>query len=201
MTGIIYNRFISFTLSSLYVLLAVSPATYSNIEANKNGIEKKSWETTAHGVRLSLTQIQPGHVRGFYLARGFDTEAVESIAKHCVFQTVMRNVSAPGAIQFSLPDWRVLTPGGEHRLKLAPDWRQEWNRRGIPQPARLAFRWAQLPPRQSYEVGDWNMGMTMVALPLGSRFDLRFVWKSDSAKHEAMLAGVVCAMESSDDRN
>ena len=102
--GIIYNRFTSFTLSSLCVLLAVSPAAYSNIEANKDGFEKKSWETTAHGVRLSLTQIQPGHVRGFYLARGFDAETAGSIAEHCVFQTVMRNISAPGAIQFSLSD-------------------------------------------------------------------------------------------------
>ncbi|BAV32779.1 hypothetical protein SCL_0457 [Sulfuricaulis limicola] len=162
----------------------------------ETGIE--TWETTAHGVSLRLTQILPDQVRGFYQARGFDAASVERLATGaCVFQTVLRNDSAPGTIEFSLADWRSVSAGGERPLKLEADWQKEWGQRGVPLAARTAFRYALYPTQHRYEVGDWNMGMTTYALPLGSRFDLRFVWSEGDKRREVMLSGVRCAAETS----
>lgn len=160
----------------------------------ETGIE--TWETAAHGVSLRLTQILPDQVRGFYLARGFDAGSVELLATGaCVFQTVLRNESARGAIEFSLADWRSVTAKGERPLKLEADWQKDWEKRGVPLAARTAFRYALYPTQHRYEVGDWNMGMTTYNLPLGSPFDLRFVWREGDKRREAVLAGVRCATE------
>ena len=160
----------------------------------ETGIE--TWETTAHGVSLRLTQILPDQVRGFYLARGFDAASVERLATGaCVFQTVLRNESARGAIEFSLAEWRSVSARGERPLKLEADWQKEWGERGVPLPARTAFRYALYPTEHRYDIGDWNMGMTTYTLPPGSRFDLRFVWREGDKRREAVLAGVLCATE------
>lgn len=159
-----------------------------------SGIE--SWEIHTRGVSLRLVQILPDQVRGFYSARGFDAESVELLATGaCVFQTIFRNESAKRAIEFNLADWRVLATKGEQPLRLERDWQQEWGKRRVSASARTAFRFALYPTEHRYEIGDWNMGMTTYALPLGSRFDLRFVWRENSARREAMLHGVRCAKE------
>jgi hypothetical protein len=162
----------------------------------ETGIE--TWETAAHGVSLRLTQILPDQVRGFYLARGFDARSVELLAAGaCVFQTVLRNESARGTIEFSLADWRSVSAGVERPLKLEADWQKDWEKRGVPLAARTAFRYALYPTQHRYDIGDWNMGMTTYTLPLGSRFDLRFVWREGDNRREAMLSGVRCATEAS----
>ena len=162
----------------------------------ETGIE--SWEYRGQGVSLRLAQLLPDQVRGFYLAREFDAESVELLAAGaCVFQTVFRNESVPGAMEFSLADWRIVTSAGEKPLKLEPEWQKEWERRGVPTAARTAFRYALYPTEHRYETGDWNMGMTTYALTPGSRFDLRFVWREGSQRREAVLTGVRCAREGS----
>lgn len=162
----------------------------------ETGIE--AWEISAHGVSLRLAQLLPDQVRGFYLARGFDAESVELLAAGaCVFQTVFRNESVPGAIEFSLADWRIVTAAGEKPLKLEPEWQKEWERRGVPTAARTAFRYALYPTEHRYETGDWNMGMTTYAPAPGNRFDLRFVWRENGQRREAMLTSLRCAREGS----
>ena len=158
------------------------------------GIE--SWEIHTQDVSLRLAQILPDQVRGFYSARGFDVESVELLATGaCVFQTIFRNESAKRAIEFNLADWRVLTAKGEQPLRLERDWQQEWAKRRVSASARTAFRFALYPTEHHYEIGDWNMGMTTYALPLGSRFDLRFVWRENGKRREAVLYGMRCAKE------
>lgn len=155
-----------------------------------------TWETRTGGVTLRLSQILPDQVRAFYLGRGFDTEAAELLASRaCVFQTVFRNDAVPEGIRFQLGEWRALTAGGEVPLKLEADWQREWTARKVPAGPRTAFRFALYPTEHRYEVGDWNMGMTLYPLPLGSRFDLRFVWWRGGERQEAVLRGVRCATD------
>jgi hypothetical protein len=186
------------TIASLLFCAAVAAPAAETRDATdpETGIE--TWETAAHGVSLRLTQILPDQVRGFYLARGFDAGSVELLAAGaCVFQTVLRNESARGTIEFSLADWRSVSAGVERPLKLEADWQKDWEKRGVPLAARTAFRYALYPTQHRYDIGDWNMGMTTYTLPLGSRFDLRFVWREGDNRREAMLSGVRCATEAS----
>lgn len=153
-------------------------------------------ELRISGVYLSLTPILPDQVRAFYLGRGFDPDSAELLAtRACVFQTVFRNETVASGIAFDLAEWRARTPKGDVPLKLEHEWQHEWKQRGVSSGARTAFRFALYPTKHRYAVGDWNMGMTTYTLPLGSRFDLKFVWRVDGKRHEAMLPGIQCAAE------
>lgn len=182
---------------TLVVTLVVAPSAPAEVSYRRDpatGVE--SWEARTRGVRLYLAQILPDHVRGFYGARGFDPAAIELLAaRHCVFQAIFQNVSGPTAIRYRLNDWRVQNRAGMARLKPAEDWLAEWERHGVAPAARLAFRWALLPTEHRYEIGDWNMGMVFVALPLGSRFDLQFVWHRGDRREQSWLRDLRCAVE------
>ncbi len=186
-------------VASLLCALVLLHGTDAGADATRHSRDPatgaETWEWRGADVALSLTQILPDQVRGFYGARGFDADAVDAIARHCVFQTVMRNASAAGEVAPQLADWRFITAQGEHPLQLNRDWQAEWDGRGIVPAARLAFEWAQFPPDQNFARGDWNMGMTLYPLAPGSRFDLRFVWKVNSATHTGLMRGVRCAAD------
>ncbi len=153
-------------------------------------------EIRTAGVSLTLTPVLPDQVRAFYLGRGFDADSAELLATTaCVFQTVFRNESVVHGIAFNLADWRARTPTGERPPKLEREWQREWERRGVPAGARTAFRYALFPTEHRYDVGDWNMGMTTYALPPGSHFDLKFVWREGDKPREAVLRNVRCASD------
>lgn len=152
-----------------------------------------TWETRAHGVALSLTQILPDQARAFYLNRGLPAEAVERYAAACVFMTVLRNDAAPGELGFRLADWRVQSEGRTQPLTSADAWLAQWRALGLTEAARIAFRWAQFPPEQEYAIGEWNQGMLASGLPPGSRFDLTARWTAAGKAFEGKLENVVCA--------
>jgi len=103
-------------------------------------------------------------------------------------------VTVAESISNHLADWRVNTKSGKPgKLKLASDWLKEWRQRGVPEPALIAFEWSQFPQVQTFEMGDWNQGMTTYALPLGSVFDLVVSWRVKGTKHEARLENIQCA--------
>jgi hypothetical protein len=152
-----------------------------------------TWRVEAGGMAVRLTQITPDQARAFYLARGFPAADAEHFAAACVFMSVARNTGAE-PLSYRLQDWRYGPAGGAlHPVLTKEDWLAEWQARGVPESARLAFAWAQLPTEQTYEPGDWNQGMTSYRLPRGSRFDLRFVWRSGGRVHEGVLRDARCA--------
>jgi len=182
----------------LVIQMAISACDLTGTVTRRTepGTGAKTAEIHVDGVYLRLTQILPDQVRGFYLARGFDPESVERIATGaCVFQTIFRNDSVKGGIRFDLREWIVLHGGQTHSLRVDADWQEEWMARGIAPGPRTAFRFALLPTQHTYSVGDWNMGMTLYPLPLGSRFALRFVWRQGSRHHAAVIDGLRCASD------
>lgn len=155
-----------------------------------NGAE--TWSNQHHGVTLRLTQILPDQARAFYINRGFTAEQVEPYATACVYMTVLRNDAAAGAVGFGLEDWRIRVEGRERSLRPVEDWMALWRQQGLSEPAQIAFRWAQFPPAQDYEPGEWNQGMLAVDLPPGGRFDLVARWRVADKNFEGVLTDVVC---------
>jgi len=152
-----------------------------------------TWSVHAHGVSLSLTQLLPDQLRAFYLNRGFPAEVAEVYATSCAFMTVLRNDAAPGTVAFRLADWTIAGAEIARSPRPVDDWLVEWRRRGLAEPAVIAFRWAQFPPEQEYEPGDWNQGMLSVGLPPGSGFDLIARWQVAGQTYEGKLTDVRCA--------
>ncbi len=150
-----------------------------------------SWRQEAQGLFLRLTQILPDQLRAFYEARGFDPAAVERIARACVFQTELRNTGGT-PLEVDLADWRLVTDRGTRPLRSKDSWLKEWEARGVPPPARLAFRWATFPAHQVFQPGDWNMGMLITDQPPGSRFDLEVRWRRGGKAQALVLEAVRC---------
>lgn len=156
----------------------------------------QTWEMHDQGVGFTLMQITPDQARGFFLARGFDRASVDYYASHCVFMTIVRNEAVAQAITYNLADWRFyLKKGTSQKLKLKDDWLSEWRQRKLAEPSLIAFEWSQHPTTQTFEMGDWNQGMTTYAMPLGSVFNLKFQWTVNGAIHHAMLKDIQCANE------
>jgi len=183
-----------FTFSLCLSVTAVT-AVESKHETNpETGIQ--TWELHDQGVGFMLVQITPDQTRGFFLARGFSLEEVNYYVSYCVFMTIVRNEAIPESITYNLANWRFYRrskPPG--KLKLKEDWLKEWRQRKIAEPALIAFDWSQHPTTQSFEVGDWNQGMTTYAMPLGSVFNLKFQWNINGVIHESMLKDIQCASE------
>ncbi|MDP2433926.1 MAG: hypothetical protein Q8O33_18170 [Pseudomonadota bacterium] len=176
-------------LAGLYILPAIAAQT----QKTDPDTGAATWETHAHGVTLSLTQILPIQARAFYLNRGFPAAAVEPYATACVYMTVLRNDAAPGELSFRLADWTVQSEGQERAPNAVEDWMAQWRALGLTEAAQIAFRWAQFPPQQEYAVGEWNQGMLSTGLPPGSRFDLIARWTVAGKTFEGKLENVVCA--------
>ncbi|MDP2833984.1 MAG: hypothetical protein Q8Q28_11980 [Pseudomonadota bacterium] len=169
------------------------PASAAQTQSSDAETAATTWETQAHGVTLSLTQILPDPARAFYLNRGFPPEAAELYATACVYMTVLRNDAAPGELSFRLADWTVQSAGQARVPNAVEEWMTQWRARGLPEAAQIAFRWAQFPPEQEYAVGEWNQGMLTTGLPPGSRFDLIARWTVAGKTFEGKLENVVCA--------
>lgn len=182
-------------LVSLFTLaaLAAFPAVAAQSQSSDPDTGAATWETHAHGVTLSLTQILPDQARAFYLNRGFPPEAAERYATACVYMTVLRNDAAPGELSFHLADWTVHSEGQARAPISVEEWASLWRARGLTEAAQIAFRWAQFPPQQEYAVGEWNQGMLTTGLPPGSRFDLIARWTVAGRTYEGRLENVVCA--------
>ncbi len=180
-------------------LIAMTSASFAAEELDPINPAKgvRTWRWSGDGVSLRLTQLLPDQVRGFYQARGFGAAEADLIARACVFQTVMKNEASANPVEVNLAEWWVEVEDDKKPLKLEQQWQQQWERLEVPQTARLAFRWALFPTVQSFANGDWNMGMTMFALPPSTVFDLHVNWQVGERSHEAVVRDVECVARSS----
>ncbi len=148
-----------------------------------------SWKVMDRGFSLEFIQLLPDFVRAVYAARGLPPEAIEGIARYCVFGTIAINTSN-SQVAYRVADWRYVTPDGkEHPLKTKTQWVNEWGKMGIP------FKWSILPDDQAFEVGDWSQGFTTVALPRESIFDLIYSWTLEGKTHVGRIEKLRCAPE------
>ncbi len=194
------------TWLSTYLIVCMTAITSVSVAADEldpvnpaRGV--RTWRWSGDGVSLRLTQLLPDQVRGFYQARGFGAAETEFIAGACVFQTVMKNKTSNNPVAINLAEWWIETAGHKKQLKLEHQWQQQWERLDVPQTARLAFRWALFPTVQSFAKGDWNMGMTMFALPPSTVFDLHANWRAGDQSHEAVMRNVECVPGRVEDRS
>lgn len=153
----------------------------------------RTWAISAQGVSISLTQILPEQVRAFYINRGFSAAEAESFATACVYMTVLRNDSAAGVLNYRLADWNLAYADKTTPLPNLDSWIADWRQRGVSEPARIAFRWAQFPPEQDYAQGEWNQGMLATRLSPGTVFDLVVRWTLQGTPYETRLQNVQCA--------
>jgi hypothetical protein len=153
----------------------------------------QSWHWRSGQAALLFEQRLPDQTRAFFAARGFPPEAADRIGRGCVFKTIVKNgAQADQGIEYHMDQWRVVRQKDSNAPVLKEVWAREWQERGLPEAARIAFQWALLPSHQHLEPGDYNWGMTSFGLPPGTDFDLEVRLRRDGAAETGMIRGMRC---------
>lgn len=187
---------------SLLILLcllhqAVAAADISHRIDPNSGLE--TWHWTDGKSTFTFNQRIPDQARAFFQARGFDSEASEAIAQNCFFQIIIRNQGTSNkAMSLNLAQWRVIEKSGStHPPRLEKAWQQQWQEMGVTKAARIAFRWALFPSRQTFQPGDWNMGLITMGAEPGKQFDLVVTWKEQDRPREVHFNNMRCSPDRS----
>ena len=180
-------------------LLPASPAMadFTHSVAADSGLE--TWQWTDGNSSFTFNQRLPDQARAFFLARGFTSEQSEPIAQNCFFQIVIRNLASNSkAMTLDLEQWQVIEKdGATHPPRLEQAWQQQWQAMGVKKAARIAFRWALFPSRQSFQPGDWNMGLITMGVRPGKLFDLIINWEEQDRPRKIRLTDMRCSPDRS----
>jgi len=146
-------------------------------------------------VVLTANPQAPASLSAFYAARGFAAETIRPYANACGFSLGMRNGgSLP--ILTRLADWDVIDAKGRRlKFRLPESWDADWAKVNAPQPARIAFRWAQFQTENTFEPGDWIMGMATLESVPTAPFRLIARYHDDKGDHEIVLENLECARD------
>jgi hypothetical protein len=150
------------------------------------------WHGARAGVAVKATALTRPAVLAFYQARGFSAEAIAPYADACVFSFEVRN-AGKGPLRLRLAEWRAAGGPGGMRFRLPEEWDADWERQGVPQAARIAFRWAQFQAEQEFAPGDWIMGMAALQPRPAGPFRLVTVFHRGDRRHEIAIDNVACA--------
>lgn len=162
-------------------------------ETGDNVAAPDTWTKTQYGVTFSLRQLSAESVGAFYIGRGFTLDQIRPYMDSCVFTAVLRNDSAAGRIHYIRDNWSIMVDEESQALVPTSTWLDRFKKYSIPGAALIAFRFAQLPEEQAYEIGgDWNQGMLSVNLPSGSHFDMIVRWDIQGEPYEMLLQSISC---------
>lgn len=146
-------------------------------------------------VTLTANPLDAASRTAFYLARGFSEETIRPYAKACGFSFGMHN-NGSGMLATQLPDWYFIGADGRRIAPRLPEtWDADWEKAGVPQAARIAFRWAQFQTAITFQPGDWIMGMTTLEKSPSAPFSLVARYRDDKGIHEIVLDRLSCAQD------
>lgn len=154
--------------------------------------QQDTWHADHAGVQIKMSALQREPTFAFYQARGFSAGAIAPYAAACGFAFELRNAGS-FTVSTHLHGWGAVDESGTIHFRLPKDWEGEWEQRGVAEPARIAFRWAQFPVEQEFAPGDWIMGMaTLKARPKG-KFSIVARFTGGGRRFEVPIQNVECA--------
>lgn len=156
----------------------------------------QGWRIQDAHIEIQLNPLKPEQARAFYLGRGFSEPIAELIAQSCVYQTVIKNISADNNaknVSIDLSDWRLVDLRGESALVSKNTWRQKWREMSASKAAITAFSWATYPWQQAFSpVGDSGWGMILFGPIEGESFELTARWRVDGEPQQQKVTHLLC---------
>jgi hypothetical protein len=150
---------------------------------------------TQGAVTLTANPLTPAARTSFYIGRGFSATAIRPFAQACGFSFGMQNGGAR-ALTTRLADWHAVGADGKRiALRLPEAWNADWEKAGVPPAARIAFRWAQFQAENTFEPGDWIMGMATLETAPAAPFRIVARYRDDKGDHEIAIERLACARD------
>lgn len=159
----------------------------------------QTWEWTDGKSQFTFNQRVPDQARAFFQARGFTSVQSEPIAQNCFFQIIIRNLANnDNPMVLDLEQWQVIEKNGAtHPPRLEQHWRQQLQEMKVTKAAGIAFRWALFPTHQSFQPGDWNMGLITMGTAPGKPFSLNITWKEQDTPRQVRINDMRCGSDRS----
>ena len=154
--------------------------------------------TLQDAVTLTANPLGTASRTAFYIGRGFTEAVIRPYAQACGFSFGMQN-GGRHALTTRLEDWYAV--GADNRrvkLRLLEEWDAEWAGAGAPQAARIAFKWAQFQTENTFDPGDWIMGMATLESAPVEPFHIVARYRvigDNKGNHEIVLDKLVCARD------
>lgn len=143
-------------------------------------------------VTLKLNPLGSTQRQAFYVARGFTAEQIAPYARSCGFSIGFLN-NSPQELHTDLRTWYVMDRAGQKTSLRLPDaWDAEWARHQIASAQRIAFRWAQFQRENTFEPGDWIMGMATLERSVSGPFQLVAPYRLGQEIQEITIDGIRC---------
>ena len=181
-----------FCLVLVAVIGAVDGAFANDDRAYGSDADGEVVEWSGAGLSVQVKPLAADPVQAFLLGRGFASKTARAYASNCVFRVIL-HYAGGAPLDYDLRNWRIRTEDGQTRLlKPREDWLEDWRSPPLDAAARMGFEFSQLPTRQTLARGDTVLGMSAIALPPGSRFDLLLNWTIAGESHHAVVAGIRC---------
>jgi hypothetical protein len=178
----------------IHLLAALVLAGVGHLAHAEGDIEWRH-RATRGAVSLTANPLSGAARTSFYTARGFTEAAIRPYARACGFSFGMRN-GGMATLSTRLADWHTIDADGRRLPLRAPDtWDAEWDKAGVAQSARIAFRWAQFQAENVFEPGDWIMGMATLAATPSGPFRLVAGYSDDEGHHEIDIDKLACAKD------
>lgn len=153
------------------MMIAVTLPSLSAFAQEAGDIEWR-YHVQRGAVTLKLNPLGNAQRQAFYVARGFTAEQIAPYARSCGFSLGFLNNSAQ-ELHTDLRNWYAVDRTGQKTsLRLPEAWDAEWSRHQLASTQRIAFRWAQFQRENTFEPGDWIMGMATLETPVGGPFRL-----------------------------
>lgn len=181
----------SFALFAVFAAILIQAAT-------GHAAEDSEWRHRAarDGLTLTANPLSVEQRLAFYTARGFSAAAIRPYAQACGFSFGMLNTGTRPA-RTLLADWHAIGADGRRvRLRAPAAWDADWALANVSEAARIAFRWAQFQAENTFEAGDWIMGMATLEAPLPGSFRLVARYHDEKGVHEIVLDELACGRDS-----
>lgn len=167
----------------------------AGLPAHADGEFEWRHRATQGAATLTANPLTPASRTSFYIGRGFSAATIRPYADACGFSFGMQNGDAR-ALKTRLADWHAVgTDGRKVALRLPQAWDADWEKAGVAQAARIAFKWAQFQAENVFEPGDWIMGMATLEAAPPAPFRLVARYRDDKGDHEIVLDQLVCARD------
>lgn len=141
---------------------------------------------------LSANSLDAASRTAFYVARGFASDVIRPYAQTCGFSFAMKNLGS-AVLNTRLAEWRATGRDGQSAgMRLPVEWDRKWAAAHVSEAARIAFRWAQFQAENTFQPGDWIMGMATLDTPLSGSFRLTARYHDEKGVHEIALDNLVC---------
>lgn len=150
------------------------------------------YRVTNGTVALSANSLDAASRTAFYVARGFASDVIRPYTQTCGFSFAMKNLGS-AILNTRLAEWRAISEDGQSAgMRLPIEWDRRWVTAQVSEAARIAFRWAQFQAENTFEPGDWIMGMATLDAPLSGSFRLTARYHDGKGVHEITLNNLVC---------